>query len=91
MNQLNRIYDSTLLKSTATYQIDGCLYHYAGQDPYATIQAPKYKFIPLAGQRRRSDLVLNRTKLLTRVYEVEGMTVSRNATTTDTSVQLGLF
>jgi|GEM_PF-805606 hypothetical protein len=91
MKQLNRVYDSTLLTSTATYQIDGRLYRYLGRDPYASIQSPKYRFKPLSGQKRRSDLVLNHRQLMLLVWEVPGMTVSQSAAVTEDSVQLGLF
>lgn len=91
MQKLNCIYDSTELKRSATYQIDGCLYCFLGKKPYSSIQAPKYKFQPLPGQKRRSDLILNRRQLISRVYEVEGMQVSRNSTATATSVQLSLL
>lgn len=91
MNQLNRVYDSTLLNSGITYQIDGCLYRFLHKDPYAKINAPKYEFQPLAGQKRRCNLTLNHRQLMAKVYEVEGMQVNRNATATQESVQLSLF
>ena len=91
MIQLTRVHDSTLLKNSATYQIDGCLYRYAGSDPEASIKAPKYKFVALPGQKRRADVVLNHRRLLTLVYEVEGMTVRNDATAKDTTVQMSLF
>jgi len=91
MNKLNRVYDSTLLTSSATYQIDGCLYQYLGKDPYGSIKSPKFRFKPLAGQRKHCELVLNYKQLILRAYEVEGMKVNCNASATDSSVQLSLF
>jgi len=91
MNQLNRIYDATLLSRSVVYQIDCCLYNFVGKDPYASIQAPKYQFQPLPGQKRRSELVLNHRQLKAKVYSVEGMKVSDNATATKVGVQLSLF
>ncbi len=91
MIQLNRVYDSTSLKSDATYQIDGCLYRFLYKDPYSSVNAPRYKFQAWVGQRRRSDLILNHRQLTSKVYEVEGMLASRNVTATDAAVQLSLF
>nr|WP_243147545.1 hypothetical protein [Scytonema sp. UIC 10036] len=87
--QLNRVYDSTLLSRSKTYSIEGILYRYL----YCTdkIKAPKYVFSPLAGQRRTADLELNRLKLYTRVYEVQGMSTNRNTTVTSDAVQMSLF
>ena len=91
MNQLSRIWDSTLLSGSAVYQIDGCLYRFLYCDPYTSIQAPKYRFRPLSGQRKRSDLVLNRKQLTIRCYEVLLMKANHNASAADASIQLGLF
>lgn len=87
---LIRVYDATLLSKTATYQIHGCLYRYTGQDPYSTIQAPKYEFSPLPNQRRKAPIGLTHRGLMTKVSLVEGM-FCKDAPTADKSVQLGLF
>ena len=95
MTPLTKVYDATLLSRRSTYQIDGRLYKFLGSDPYANIQSPQYKFRPLAGQKRRSDLVLNHRKLMALVYEVPGMQVFHNASATDVQtaegIQLALF
>jgi hypothetical protein len=91
MNEPTLVYDSTLLKTSAVYQIEGCLYRFLWKDPYSTISAPKYVFRPINGQRRQKDLSINRRQLLSRVYEVPGMQVQSNATASESSVQLGLF
>ncbi len=91
MQELKPVYDSTLLRCNATYQIDGCLYRFLGKDPYCSINAPKYIFSPAPGQRRKSNLVINHRQLLLKVYEVPNLLTSSNTTVTKTSVQMSLF
>ncbi|WP_313888522.1 hypothetical protein [Nostoc spongiaeforme] len=50
MNNLNPVYDSTLLTNSKVYQIDRTLYQYLYQT--GTREHPKYHFRPLAGQRK---------------------------------------
>ncbi|MBW4565563.1 MAG: hypothetical protein KME32_31675 [Mojavia pulchra JT2-VF2] len=71
MNNLNRVYDSTLLSKSKVYQIERTLYQYLYQT--GTIRAPQYIFRPLAGQRKKADLKLNHKALTTRCYQVSNM------------------
>jgi hypothetical protein len=88
MNNLNRVYDSTLLSQSKVYQIDRTLYHYLYKT--GTIQAPQYIFRPLAGQRKKADLKLNHKALTTRCYEVEGVT-TKSSVLSQESLQLSIF
>lgn len=88
MNNLNRVYDSTLLSQSKVYQIDSALYQYRYKT--GTIQAPQYIFRPLAGQRKKADLKLNHKALTTRCYEVEGVT-TKSSVLSQESLQLSIF
>ncbi|QLE60011.1 hypothetical protein [Nostoc sp. TCL26-01] len=88
MNNLNRVYDSTLLSRSKVYQIDRTLYQYLYKT--GTIQAPQYIFRPLAGQRKKADLKLNHKALTTRCYEVEGVT-TKSSVLSQESLQLSIF
>lgn len=88
MNNLNRVYDSTLLTQSKVYQIDRTLYQYRYKT--GTIQAPQYIFRPLAGQRKKADLKLNHKALTTRCYEVEGVT-TKSSVLSQESLQLSIF
>lgn len=88
MNGLSIVYDSTLLTNAKVYQIDRTLYQYLYKT--GTIQAPKYHFRPLAGQRKKADLLLNQKQLTTRCYEVSGMSTNALVISQE-SLQLSLF
>jgi hypothetical protein len=88
MNNLNRVYDSTLLSQSKLYQIDRTLYQYRYKT--GTIQAPQYIFRPLAGQRKKADLKLNHKVLTTRCYEVEGAKTNSSVLSQE-SLQLSIF
>jgi hypothetical protein len=88
MNNLNRVYDSTILSTKKVYQIDRTLYQYLYKT--GTIQAPHYIFRPLAGQRKKTDLKLNHKGLTNRCYEVEGAT-TKSSVISQESLQLALF
>jgi hypothetical protein len=88
MNNLNKVYDSTILSSKKVYQIDRTLYQYLYRT--GTIQAPQYIFRPLAGQRKKADLKLNHKGLINRCYEVEGAT-TKSSVISQESLQLALF
>ena len=88
MNNLNRVYDSTLLSQSKVYQIDRTLYQYRYKT--GTIPAPQYIFRPLAGQRKKADLKLNHKALTTRCYEVEGVT-TKSSVLSQESLQLSIF
>nr|ADO19120.1 hypothetical protein Nfla_4904 [Nostoc flagelliforme str. Sunitezuoqi] len=68
---LIKVYDPTLLSSSKVYQINGTLSRYLGDE--GSIQHPQYLFVPLPNQRKKASFRLNRNKLMTRCYEVEGM------------------
>ena len=74
MNNLNFVYDSTLITNSKVYQIDITVYQYLYKT--GTIQHPKYHFRPLAGQLLKADLLLNHKALTTRCYEVSGMSTN---------------
>jgi hypothetical protein len=86
--QLNQVWDSTLLSRSKCYQIDGVLYRYLYSS--GSINHPQYAFRPLPGQRKSASLILNHNKLITRCYEVEGMTTKAEVIDNN-SVQLKLF
>ncbi|MBE9036044.1 hypothetical protein [aff. Roholtiella sp. LEGE 12411] len=85
---LIRVYDTTLLSSSKVYQVDGIFYRYLGDS--GTIQHPQFLFSPLPNQKKKASLRLNRNKIITRCYEVEGMIYSK-PTVQDNSQQLQLF
>jgi hypothetical protein len=88
MNNLNLVYDSTLLSSSKVYQIDRNLYQYLYKT--GTIQHPKYHFRPLSGQRKKADLLLNHKTLINRCYEVSGMNTNASVISQE-SLQLSIF
>jgi hypothetical protein len=88
MNNLSRVYDSTLLSNSKVYQIDRTLYQYLFKT--GTIQHPKYHFRPLSGQRKKADLLLNHKTLTTRCYEVTGMSTNARVISQE-SLQLSIF
>jgi hypothetical protein len=88
MNNLNNVYDSTLLSRSKVYQIDRTLYQYLDQT--GTREHPKYHFCPLAGQRKKADLFLNHKILTTRCYEISGMRTNASVISQE-SLQLSIF
>lgn len=88
MNNLNRVYDSTLLSQSKVYQIDRTLYQYLYKT--GTIPAPQFIFRPLVGQRNQADLKLNHKALTTRCYEVEGAKINSSVLSQE-SLQLSIF
>ncbi|MGI2904755.1 hypothetical protein [Tolypothrix sp. VBCCA 56010] len=86
--QLHQVWDSTLLSSSKCYQIDGVLYRYLYKTD--SIKHPQYVFRPQPGQRKSTDLKLNRNKLTTRCYEVEGMTIKAEVVDNN-AIQMKLF
>jgi hypothetical protein len=87
-NKLVRVYDATLLSSSKVYQINGTLCRYLGDS--GTIQHPQFLFSPLPNQRKKASFQLNRNKLMSRCYEVEGMTYNKPMVQ-DNSQQFQLF
>ena len=85
---LIKVYDTTLLSSSKVYQINGTLSRYLGDE--GTIKHPQYLFVPLPNQKKKASFRLNRNKLMTRCYEVEGMVYSKPVVQ-DNSQQLQLF
>ncbi|WP_414546568.1 hypothetical protein [Nostoc sp. CCY0012] len=88
MNNLNKVYDSTLLTQSRVYQIDRTLYKYLYK--IGTGTAPQYIFRPLAGQRKKADLKLNHKALMSRCYEVQGMS-TKSSVLSQESLQLSIF
>jgi hypothetical protein len=85
---LIKVYDATLLSSSKVYQINGTHCRYLADA--GTIQHPQYLFLPLPNQKKKVSFRLNRNKLMTRCYEVEGM-VYNKPVAQDNSQQLQLF
>jgi hypothetical protein len=90
MQQLEQIYEATRLQGGAVYQIDGVLYRYLYSDPYARIDHPRFKFVPLPGQRRKGELILNKNSLR-KCYHVPGYRASQVSTVSEKAVQMSLF
>ncbi len=90
MQPLEAIYEATRLEGGAVYQIDGVLYKYLYSDPYARIDHPRFKFSPLPGQRRKSELVLNKNGIR-KCYLVPGYRASQVSTVSEKAVQMSLF
>jgi len=94
--ELKKVYDSTSLKSTVAYHIDGYLYRFLCRDSFSPVNAPKYKFSPLPNQRRKTTITLNHKQLLTKVYEVPNYTITSASADTATepkesNLQTSLF
>jgi len=87
--KLNSVYCPSILSVSKAYQIDGTLYRYLFPCSDSSINHPNYWFKPMPGQSKKADLKLNRNKLRSRCYEVEGMGV--NAEVINNSVQLTLL
>ncbi len=85
---LIKVYDATLLSSSKVYQINGTLSRSLGDE--GTIKHPQYVFLPLPNQKKKASFRLNRNKLMTWCYEVEGM-VYQKPVAQDNSQQLQLF
>ncbi|KAB8318249.1 hypothetical protein SD81_016965 [Tolypothrix campylonemoides VB511288] len=80
---------TTLLTQRNIYLIDGTLYRYLWVSD--SIKYTQYFFRPLAGQRKKADLRLNRDKVLLRVYEVPALRGQLMARITEKAIQLSLF
>lgn len=88
MNDPLLIQSATLLSTSKIYQIERILYRFSHQE--GSVQHPQYIFRPLAGQKKKADLKLNYQKLLTRCYEVPGMSAKAEVTSMKV-VQMTLF
>jgi hypothetical protein len=88
--ELNSVYDPKLLNPAKVYQIDGVFYQYLHS--LGSNARPQYVFghLPIPGQKKKSNLVVSRDKLMIRCSEVVGMTCKTSATK-DCSEQLQLF
>ena len=85
------VYDVTMLNKTHVYEIGGTFYRFMWEEP-KKLNESLYHFRPHGNQRKKSDLVLNRQKLLTRVNRIEGMTISgKHDEVIDGNIQLSLF
>jgi hypothetical protein len=90
MQQLQPVFCSTELQGGAVYQIEGVLYKYLYSDPYARIDHPRFKFVPLPGQRRTADLILNKNNIR-KAYLVPGYRAAQVSMVTEKAVQMSLF
>jgi hypothetical protein len=83
------INDTTLLTQRNIYFINGVLYRFLWVSD--SINHPQYFFRPLAGQRKRADLKLNRNKVYWLVQEVASLRGQFMARMTENAIQLSLF
>ncbi|ARV59506.1 hypothetical protein BZZ01_13500 [Nostocales cyanobacterium HT-58-2] len=90
MKELIPVFSGSELRRGAVYQIDGCLYEYAYNDPYARLEAPKYVFKPLSGQRRKAEVVLNKNTVR-RAELVPDLRGNQHQTANEGHIQLSLF
>lgn len=90
MIDLQLIYDLSTLSRSKVYSIKGTLYRYIGQDPYAQINHPIWQFKPLANQRKKTELRLNKNSVRGWIYEVPGMSQNIDIKSSEV-VQLKLF
>jgi hypothetical protein len=72
--QLYPVNDSTELGRANVYQIEGTLYRFTRIS--GSFNAPQFHFSPLAGQRKKADIQINRKKLINRCKLVQGMSVN---------------
>ncbi|MDJ0674020.1 MAG: hypothetical protein QNJ36_01240 [Calothrix sp. MO_167.B42] len=90
MQDLEPIMGYTRLNQSDVYQINNILYRYLYSDPYARPDCPRFLFRPLAGQRKKADLTLNKHKIH-KVYLVPGYQAKTPQVVEPQGVQLALF
>jgi len=90
MTPLKPIFCAEQLERGAIYQVDGCLYQYVCPDPYARNDFPRYQFRCLQGQRRKSDVVLNKNTIRN-AYLVPGYKAQRGSVVQGEGIQQSLF
>jgi hypothetical protein len=90
MQQLQATFCPSELQRGAVYQIGSTLYRYLYSDPYARIDHPRFKFVPLPGQRKKADLILNKNSVR-KAYLVPGYRASQVSTVSSKAVQMSLF
>ena len=83
------INDTTLLRQRNVYFINGALYRFLWASD--SVRHPQYFFRPLAGQRKKADLKLNRNKIFRLVYELPALRGQLMARITEKAIQLSLF
>lgn len=89
MLEMNHCEPSNLTQSKV-YWHNQTLYKYIYKDD--KIKSTGYYFRPLSGQRKRTDLKLNASKIYTQVFEVPSLYgLKSKATATSKYVQLSLF
>lgn len=64
----------TQLTMSKVFEFEGVFYRYLYES--GSIRFPQYHFRPLAGQRRRADIRMNKAKVLGRMSYVPGISVS---------------
>ena len=84
----SKVYDTTMLTQGKVYQIDGTFYRYRYRTD--SILHPQFIFAPIGGQRKTAELSLNRNKVHTRVWLVEGVPLNVEAAG-NKAIQLTLF
>ncbi len=89
-SELLPTYSPDDLKRGAVYQIDGALYQYLYPDPYARSDHPRYQFRCLGGQRKKTDISLNRNTLR-KAYLVPGYQAQRGSEVIGEAIQQSLF
>lgn len=90
MDTLKSVYCGEELQRGAIYQIEGCLYEYLYPDPYARNDCPRYQFRCLQGQRKKTDITLNRNTIR-KAYLVPGYQAQRGSTVQCETIQQSLF
>ncbi len=90
MENLKPIFCAEELKRGADYQINGSFYQFLYPDPYARSDFPRYQFRCLQGQRRKTDITLNKNTIR-KAYLVPGYQAQRGSTVQGEAIQQSLF
>ena len=90
MKDLEPVFSGSDLKQGAVYQIKGTLYRYLYKDVYRSPEYPLYKFQILPGQRKRTDISLNKNSIRS-AYLVPGCKAQQVSSVSSHHIQLSLF
>jgi hypothetical protein len=90
MENLRPIFHPEQLQRGAIYRIHGVFYEYLYPDPYARTDYPRYQFRCLQGQRRKSDITLNKNTIR-KACLVPGYKAQRGSTVQGEAIQQSLF
>ncbi|WGV29147.1 hypothetical protein [Halotia branconii] len=88
--KLSPVYDPKSLSSSKVYRIDGAFYQYLRQSGSSAHPQYVFGYLPAPGHKTKSDLLLNRNKLISRCEEVVGMACNTTEAK-ESSEQLQLF